>query len=540
MTIIISKNFLKQLALVLKKYYFFLLIFILGIISICSFIFFYTNDLGLAYNDARSHLDIGRRVVEGLKPGLAQLGSVWLPLPHVLMIPTIWIDFFWHTGLAGAIQSMISFIATGFLIMAFLKQLKVGVFGQIVGLIAFVFNFNILYLQSTAMTELLLIATLLASSYELLRWYTTDKLVYLIRTAFWIMLATLIRYEGWFLLFHATILVMLYAFKRYGLKKVEGTFFFFTTFAGVGVVLWLLWNLMIFNDPLYFILGPYSAHSQQQQIESAGLLLTKGNIIFSLYVYLIATIYNVGIFPMLLAILGGVFFIFDKSIRLSAKLAATTLIAPFIFNVLALFLGHSVLFIPEIMGSSWFNIRYGIMMLPAVAIAIGYLVHRLKSLRLVIVCLLLFVTFFSFTSWDAVTIDDAKAGSSQKNVSEVSGWLSQNAKNEKGFILISAASHDAIIFTSGLPMKRFIHEGTGKYWENATTMPDRWARWIIMRTNDTTDLTFKLTNESGQLFKYDMIHTFPFADIYQLKPEYLDTLQTEPVTEKNWNKDKRK
>ncbi len=539
MTISISKDFLKETRLLIKKYHVLLLLLLLSTISIISFIFFYTNNLGLAYNDARSHLNIGRRVVEGLKPGLAQLGSVWLPLPHVLMIPTIWNDFFWHSGLSGAIQSMISFVATGFLIMAFLKQLKVGVYGQIVGLLTFVLNFNILYLQSTAMTELLLIATMLASSYELLRWYTTDKLVYLIRTAFWIMLATLIRYEGWYLLFHTTVLVMLYAWKKYGYKKIEGMFFFFTTFAGVGVVLWLLWNLMIFKDPLYFALGPYSAHSQQEQIESAGLLLTKGNVLFSTYVYSIATLYNVGVFPMLLTLLGGIYFVFDKTLGIRAKLASTTLIAPYIFNVLALFLGHSVLFIPEIMGESWFNIRYGIMLLPAVAIGIGYLVHKLKSLRFVIVSLLLFVTFFSFTSWDSVTIDDAKAGSSQKNVSEVSDWLWNNTKNEKGFILISAASHDAIIFTSGLPMSRYIHEGTGRYWENATTMPDRWARWIIMRTNDNTDQTFKLTNESEQLFKYERIHAFPFADIYELKPEYLDTLQTEPVTEKDWNKDKK-
>lgn len=33
----------------------------------------------------------------------------------------------------------------------------------------------------------------------------------------------------------------------------------------------------------------------------------------------------------------------------------------------------------------------------------------------------------------------------------------------KGFVLISAASHDAIIFSSGLPMKKCIHKGTGTY-----------------------------------------------------------------------------
>ena len=107
-----------------ERYFSYAIILVLSFISIINFLIYYNNKLGLAYNDARSHLDIGRRVVEGLKPGLAQLGSVWLPLPHILMIPTIWNDFMWHSGLSGALQSMIAFVATGFLIYLFLKKLK--------------------------------------------------------------------------------------------------------------------------------------------------------------------------------------------------------------------------------------------------------------------------------------------------------------------------------------------------------------------------------------------------------------------------------
>src|SRR3989338_2023771 len=81
----------------------------LSAISIYFFIFFYLNRLGLAYNDARSHLDIGRRVVEGLKPGLAQLGSVWLPLTHLLMAPPIGNVFMGPSGLPGSTQPMIAF-----------------------------------------------------------------------------------------------------------------------------------------------------------------------------------------------------------------------------------------------------------------------------------------------------------------------------------------------------------------------------------------------------------------------------------------------
>ncbi|HRN70647.1 MAG TPA: hypothetical protein PLS49_05690 [Candidatus Woesebacteria bacterium] len=100
----------------LEKFGVGIVLIVLTAISVYFFIYFYQNGLGLAYNDARSHLDIGRRVVEGLKPGLAQLGSVWLPLPHLLMVPTIWNDFMWHSGLAGAIISMIAFVYTGILI----------------------------------------------------------------------------------------------------------------------------------------------------------------------------------------------------------------------------------------------------------------------------------------------------------------------------------------------------------------------------------------------------------------------------------------
>ncbi|HXS14656.1 MAG TPA: hypothetical protein VN711_00835, partial [Candidatus Saccharimonadales bacterium] len=171
-----------------------ILSFLLSIISIVSFIYFYKNGLGLAYNDARSHLDIGRRVVENLQPGLAQLGSVWLPLPHLLMIPTIWNNFMWHSGLSGSLQSMISFVGTGILIYLFLKKLKVSMLGRLVGIFVWIANLNVLYLQSTAMTELLLLGSMTAGIYYLLLWQNEEKILDIMYAAFWIMLATLNRY----------------------------------------------------------------------------------------------------------------------------------------------------------------------------------------------------------------------------------------------------------------------------------------------------------------------------------------------------------
>ncbi|MCL4535908.1 MAG: hypothetical protein M1370_12210, partial [Bacteroidetes bacterium] len=75
-TIAIPRDLIQATYDYLEKHTFAILIVLLSAISVFTYLHFYYNGLGLAYNDARSHLDIGRRVVEGIKPGLAQLGSV--------------------------------------------------------------------------------------------------------------------------------------------------------------------------------------------------------------------------------------------------------------------------------------------------------------------------------------------------------------------------------------------------------------------------------------------------------------------------------
>ena len=506
-----------------------ILFFILSMISITSFLYYLSNGLGVAYNDARSHLDIARRVVENLQPGFAQLGSVWLPLPHLLATLTVWNNFMWHSGLSGALESMVSYVATGILIYQILKVFGVSTLGRLVGVVVFALNLNILYMQSTAMTELLLLGTMTAGVYELIQWHKEDEMLRLVKSSFWIMLSTLIRYDGWFLLFFAAILIVIHAYRKHGYKAAEGSFFLFSTLAGFGILLWFFWNWIIFKDPLYFITGPYAAGTQQQQIASAGLLTTQHNLMFSLKTYLYAIVYNEGMFSTVLGAIGMVFFWLDKKISGSLRMASIAHLAPFFFNILALYLGQSVLFIQGLNGNSWFNVRYGLMMAPTIAIFVGYLVYRLKAIRYVLVALLLFVMFFSFANRDAVTLDDAVFGASGKNVSQVSGWLNKHAGNTPGFVLISVASHDAIIFSSGLQMSRFIHEGTGIYWTLATTHPAKWARWIILRTNDLNDQTFRILRNNPE-FKNDYVEVehYPFADVYELKPQYISGLHTQP------------
>ena len=65
----------------------------------------------LLYGDAVAHLGIARRILDSRNPGLVQLGGVWLPLPHLLMLPFVQKMEWWQNGLAGAWPSLICYIA---------------------------------------------------------------------------------------------------------------------------------------------------------------------------------------------------------------------------------------------------------------------------------------------------------------------------------------------------------------------------------------------------------------------------------------------
>lgn len=59
------------------------------------------HDLAQLYADARSHLSIARRITDGAHSGFTQIGTVWLPLPHLVTAPFAAINSWWHSGFAA-------------------------------------------------------------------------------------------------------------------------------------------------------------------------------------------------------------------------------------------------------------------------------------------------------------------------------------------------------------------------------------------------------------------------------------------------------
>src|SRR2546429_151850 len=64
-----------------------LVAWIASVVSVASFFYYFHRGELLLYGDAVAHINIARRVFDSRTPGLLQLGTVWLPLPHLAMIP---------------------------------------------------------------------------------------------------------------------------------------------------------------------------------------------------------------------------------------------------------------------------------------------------------------------------------------------------------------------------------------------------------------------------------------------------------------------
>lgn len=117
--------------------------------------------LALTHYDARAHLVVARRILDSLMPGWQQIGAVWLPLPHVLNMIPVQVDAWYRTGASAIALSVVS-MAVGAWALASLIITRTGsIAGAIAGAALLLANPNVLYLQSTPMTEPLLFGTTL-------------------------------------------------------------------------------------------------------------------------------------------------------------------------------------------------------------------------------------------------------------------------------------------------------------------------------------------------------------------------------------------
>src|SRR6202522_2672448 len=135
-------------------------------VSLFSVLFYYRNGDLLLYGDAVAHINIARRVFDSRTPGLLQLGTVWLPLPHLLMIPFLLSDKAWQSGIGGSVPSMVAYALECAGIFRLVRSTlsvdsrpdPTARIAAWLSAIVYAANPNLIYLQTTAMTESLYLA----------------------------------------------------------------------------------------------------------------------------------------------------------------------------------------------------------------------------------------------------------------------------------------------------------------------------------------------------------------------------------------------
>src|SRR5262249_53559044 len=149
------------------------------------------------YGDARAHLDVARHVTDSLTPGLAQLGSVWLPMQHILLVPFVAVDALWHSALAGALVGGICYVYSAVRIFSLAEEWLGSRRAAWFAFILYAGNVDLLYVQGTALTEPVLLAFFIGAAWHMARWTRTLRHHELIMAGFFTACATLTRYDGW-------------------------------------------------------------------------------------------------------------------------------------------------------------------------------------------------------------------------------------------------------------------------------------------------------------------------------------------------------
>lgn len=511
-------------------------------ISTLSFLYFYHTHQILADYDAIARLNIARKMLDSITPGIGQLGGVWLPFPQVLMMPFILNNFMWHSGIAGSIVSMTVFIiSTIFLFKTSLLITKKRIASLIVWFV-YITNMNLLLLQTMAMSESFFLFSMIMTIYFLTRWSVKRTLLSLLYAAFFIILITLTRYEGYFIFiggFITVITILLIEYlKDRNIKKVEGTVLLFGTLASYGILLWCLYCALFYKDPLYW-LHLYSGSKGQiaGAISSApqqGFVPNPKTIYYSFLTYFETMLWMNGILNSFLAIAGLVTLIISIIINILKKTNYMQYV-PVALNGIILFgflvYGYQRDLIPSIeyplitsvslLHKSFnfvahSNIRYGTVMAPFIALYIGYFASKKRIVTLIAICIIGLQLYTNFYTSYFLFFQLPKAWTYV--VPENVYWFKNNY--DHGLILISANRHEKFMFQTGLSYNHFIYEGARNYWTTSLNDPEKYASWVIFDHNLEGDAVsdFITKDARGQLATdFTLEYTSGGLSFYHLK-----------------------
>jgi hypothetical protein len=356
------------------------------LVSLLALSFCFSHNLLLLSGDAVAHMAIARRIIDSSDPGLHQLGSVWLPLPHLLMVPFVLRMAWWQSGLAGAFPSIGAYVfgAAGIYRLA---RLWLKPQPSLIALLFFALNPGLLYAQTTALNEPLCLAEMIWAVIflvEYLRALDREEMAragkLLIACGLVLVGAVFTRYDGWIFASFAWVIALVPMLRRRGLWKTSagGAFMLFTVMVAAAPLVWMGYCQRQFGDPLDFLRGPYSARAIEIRTTKPGSPHYPGwhsmpvaSLFFLKATELGAIWYRLADTLLWLSLAGTAIAV----VRFRRKhiLPALLLWIPLPFYAYSVAYGSVPIFIPWWWPHSYYNTRYGMEMLPVFALALAFL-----------------------------------------------------------------------------------------------------------------------------------------------------------------------
>lgn len=464
-----------------------LIIFIFAfIVGIFATLFFYEQGMLAMLVDEVAHLNISRQVVDSMTPGFSQLG-LWPPLLHLVIAPFAQIDFLWRSGIAGSIPSVFFFSISCVYIYKIIRYITQDTAVSLLGLLLFVLNPYILYFSSVAMMEMLFLMNLIIAAFYYIKWEKENQVMQLALFSIFISLASISRFEGLVLPFAFLFLILLHkAFPLFKKKKgeLEATLIIFLFLSCCGGLTILIYSAVFAGSPLAFVSGEWSAFAQQHQ---GGFLLPAEHNAYNAFLYMFyAASYMAGVYFVVASCASALILLVMRKKEQTKVLLI--LAVPFLFDILSLYRGNSVIYTPELPPfERFFNIRYGLLLIPFIAVSIALLLGSIKSK---LIRTPLAVVFIAFSFWffssniganDSVIKKEA-IGYPSPSSQEVAANFRQNY--DGGKVLVMRSLNDYFIKNSGINIKDTINESNYLYWDQSLKEPWLFERWIVMANPD--------------------------------------------------------
>ena len=506
----------KQAQLVAKRarvrdLWLFATIIISCITSIVACQYYFLHNEILLNPDAHSHMRISRSVFDSLTPGLAQLGSVWLPLPHVLMWPFIWNDYLWHSGLAGSFVAMPCYVIAAIYLFLAAKRITRNSGASFVGTLVFIFNPNVLYLQTTPLSETVCMVTFVAACYYFLVWIQEDTIQSLVLTSGCVFLATLARYDGWPVFVALLCFIPLIGLLRHHrFLRIQGNVITFVILGGLGIVLWLIWNQIIFGDPLYFQHGVYSSQAQQMLLVANNTLFSYHNLWQAIRFYTIDSALSVGPLLLFLLVVALVWFLLENRFR-PTTFGVLVFLVPFAFYILALYNGNAVIWVPGANPPGapvyMYNVRYGAQMVAPTAFCIAILADKLGSIsipysNLVTRVLLIAVVLTQCVLVQlqgVISLQDGQYNYACSPQHTTLDYLTEHYNGGRILTDVYAIGFDPT--DSGvINFRDVVYEGSNPYWAQALQDPAHSVEWICVNPSNKVDLVAQHINVKSPTF----------------------------------------